>query len=236
MNERRNSKTYEVALSGRIVNENFNPNGAHHFIDWALQWISALCTGAFWLSLSFADFMKLSVPIIFIISHLPKAQSLPSLPRSCSEEQIQREFCQKILRKCKKVTPQKRMSIAWIVSTFLSAANARGSTQAAFYLNMYPNLTEITLVKYYLWNLTQDAKRWENCKSHNVDHSVSFNLIFCASCRFATRAHWPTIQEVNFSCSWLFRTCTVPSGNCAWKLCSSLLSGRSCLLPFGSWS
>lgn len=81
MNERRNSKTYEVVLSGRIVNENFNPNGAYHFIDCALQWISALCSGASWLSLSFADFMKLSVPIIFIISHLPKAQSLASLPQ-----------------------------------------------------------------------------------------------------------------------------------------------------------
>lgn len=81
MNERRNSKTYGVVLSGRIVNENFNPNGAYHFIDCALQRISALCSGTSWLSLSFADFMKLSVPIIFIISHSPKAQSLPSLPQ-----------------------------------------------------------------------------------------------------------------------------------------------------------
>lgn len=164
--------------------------------------------------------------------------TIPGQPTSevAVKNKWQKEFCQKTLHICKKVTPQKRKSTAWIISTFLSAANAHGSTQAPFYLNVYPNPTEITLMKYYLQNLTQDAKRWVNCKIHNVDHPVSFNLIFCASCRFITRAHWPTTQEVNFSCSWLFRTWTVPSGNCAWKLCSSLLSGRSCLLPFGSQS
>lgn len=157
-------------------------------------------------------------PLFLSYHTYQKPNPCPACLEVAVKNKWQREFCQKILHDCKKVTPQKRMSPAWIISTFLSAANAHGSTQAEFYLNMYPNLTEITLMKYYLWNLTQDAKRWENCKSHNVDHSVSFNLIFCASCRFATRAHWPTIQEVNFSCSWLFRTCNVPSGNCAWKL------------------
>lgn len=44
-------------------------------------WVLFYGSGASWLSLSFADFMKLSVPIIFIISHLAKAQSLPSLPQ-----------------------------------------------------------------------------------------------------------------------------------------------------------
>ena len=163
---------------------------------------------------------------------------VPAQPTSevAVKNKWQKEFCQKTLRICRKVTPQKRKSTTWIISTFLSAANARGSTQAPFYLNMFANPTEITLVKYYLRNLTQDAKRQENGKFHNVDHPVSFHLIFCASCRFATRTHWPTVQEVNVSCSWLFRTCTVPARSCAWKLCSSLLSGRSSLLPFGSRS
>lgn len=163
-----------------------------------------------------------------------KPNPCPAYLRGCSKNKWQKEFFQKTLRICRKVTPQKRESTTWIISTFLSAANARGSTQAPFYLNVYANPTEITLMKYYLRNLTQDAKRQENGKFHNVDLPVSFHLIFRASCRFATRAHWPTVQEVNVSCSWLFRTCTVPARSCAWKLCSSLLSGRSSLLPFGS--
>ena len=110
MNERRNSKTYEVVLSGRIVNENSNPNGAYHFIDCALQWISALCSGASWLSLSFADFMKLSVPIIFIISHLPRAQSLASLPQKLQwRTNDKRSFARKHYTSARR-SPHKRES------------------------------------------------------------------------------------------------------------------------------
>lgn len=147
MNERRNSKTW-VILSGRIVNENFNPNGAYHFIDCALLTVSALCSGTSGYHWALLILWNSLFPLFLSYHTHQKPNPCPAYLSSCRKEQMTKGVCQKTLHICRKVTPQE--STTWIIATFLSAANT-WFYSTPFYLNMYANPTETTLMrKYYL--------------------------------------------------------------------------------------
>lgn len=157
MNKRRNSKIYKVIVGGRIVNGNF----IHMWsiilsIEHCSIFLSCVLghPGYNWALLILWN----SLFPLFLSHHsYHKHNSCPACLRGYSEEQMTKGFLPEntthlqgglTIISSNTLSPQNRKSTVWIISTFLNAAISRGSTQALFYLNMYPNLTEITLIKY----------------------------------------------------------------------------------------